>query len=119
MLAARAAASKKAQDILILEVADLINITDYFVICSGSNERQVATITDEVAKRLKDAGYRAHRIEGERENRWVLIDFIDIVVHVFNTEDRQFYELERLWKDAPVIAFEPEEEQEELAAPGA
>ena len=116
MLAARAASSKKAQDILILDVADLINITDFFVICSGSNDRQVATITDEVLKQMRDAGFKPYRIEGERDRRWVLIDFLDIVVHVFSSADREFYELERLWKDAPVVPFESDED---MAAPGA
>ncbi|MGH2772924.1 MAG: ribosome silencing factor [Actinomycetota bacterium] len=108
LLAAQAAASKKAQDVLILDVAELIGITDYFVICSGSNERQVATVVDEVEKRLRDRGVKPYRREGEREHRWVLLDYVDIVVHVFHTQEREFYELERLWKDAGRVEFEDE-----------
>lgn len=108
--AAEAASSKKASEIVILDVGPLIGITDYFVICSGNNERQVATIVEEVERALRERGQKPRRREGERENRWVLLDYIDFIVHVFHTEDRQFYELERLWKDARQIPFEETEE---------
>ena len=107
--AAQAAAAKKGVDIVILDVSELIGITDYFVIVSGNTERQVRTIVEEVEKRLRDGGVKPYRREGEREQRWVLIDYLDIVVHVFHQEDRDFYNLERLWSDAPVIPFEDDE----------
>jgi ribosome-associated protein len=101
--AARAAAEKKAFDVRILEVGSMIFITDYFVIASGATERQVKTIVEEVDRAMNAIGLRALRREGEREARWVLLDFGDVVVHVFTNEDRQYYELERLWKGAADI----------------
>lgn len=110
LLAAEAASEKKAEDIVILEVSTLIGITDFFVIASGNNERQVSTIVDEVEERLRKAGHKPYRREGEREQRWVLLDYLDIVVHVFHKEEREFYELERLWKDAARVPFSPQED---------
>lgn len=101
--AARAAAEKKAFDVRILEVGPLISITDYFVIASGATERQVKTIVEEVDREMAKIGLRSLRREGEREARWVLVDFGDVVVHVFTDSDRKYYELERLWKGAPEI----------------
>lgn len=106
LAAAEAASSKKAVDIVVLDVGSLIGITDYFVICSGNNERQVATIIDEIDKTLRGQGAKPYRREGDKELRWVLLDYLDVVVHVFHTEEREFYELERLWQDAPRIPFE-------------
>lgn len=84
-------------------------VTDYFVIATGANDRQVATIAEEVERRLKEtAGVRAIGREGEREARWVLLDFGDVVVHVFQPEEREFYRLERLWSDAPRVELPPE-----------
>jgi ribosome-associated protein len=91
---------------VILKVGPLIGITDYFVICSGNTERQVATIVDEVERRMRGSGIKPYRREGEREQRWVLLDYLDFVVHVFHEQDREFYELERLWQDAGRIPFE-------------
>ena len=91
-----------------LEVGPLLVVTDYFVLATGSNDRQVATIAQEVEKRLKEAGTRAIGREGEREGRWVLLDFGDLVVHVFQPEEREFYRLERLWSDAPRLELPPE-----------
>lgn len=90
----------------MLEVRDLIVITDYFVIASGATDRQVRTIADEVEKVLAERDLKPVRREGEREGRWVLLDFVDVVVHVFVDEDRRYYELERLWKDAPRVGWE-------------
>ena len=90
----------------MLEVRDLIAITDYFVIVSGSNDRQVKAIGEAVEEELRAAGLKPLRREGERDMRWLLLDFIDIVVHVFNEEERAYYELERLWKDAPAVDWE-------------
>ncbi len=104
--AARAAAEKKASDVVVLDVGDLIVITDYFVIASGATERQVRTIADEVEKTLAAKGAKPLRREGIEQGRWVLLDFVDIVVHVFTSEERDYYELERLWKDAPRVSWE-------------
>ena len=107
--AARAALSKQAERITVIDVRELITITDYFVICSGSSARQVATIADEVVRELKErGGVRPVRREGETGAGWQLIDFVDLVVHVFDEEARDFYRLETLWADAPVVDWERE-----------
>lgn len=97
----RAAADKKAGDLVVLDVGDLLSITDYFVICSGTSDRQVRTIVDEVQSKLREAGTRPLRTEGEAGGGWVLIDYGEFVVHVFTEETRAYYDLERLWKDVP------------------
>jgi ribosome-associated protein len=107
--AARAADGKQATDITILDVRDLIAITDYFVLCSGSSERQVRTIVEGVETDVRALGERPVRREGETENRWVLLDYVAVVVHAFGEEERDFYDLERLWSDAPRIAFDEDE----------
>ena len=104
--AARAAAAKQAEHIAILDVHGLIVITDYFVICSGVTERQVRTIVEEIEKALRDLGRKPVRREGETEKRWVLLDYVDLVVHVFTEQEREYYDLERLWGDAPRSAWE-------------
>ena len=104
--AARAAAEKQGRDILVLQVRDLIAITDYFVIVSGATDRQVKAIGDAVEDELRRSGAKPIRREGERDMRWLLLDFADIIVHVFHEEDRAYYELERLWKDAPSVRWE-------------
>jgi ribosome-associated protein len=106
--AARAAASKLGADIVILDVRKLIVITDYFVVATGGTERQVRTIVEAVEKALKDAGERPVRREGQSEGRWVLLDYVDVVVHVFAQEERGYYDLERLWRDAPTLEWEEE-----------
>jgi len=105
LAAAQAAADKLALDIVILDVSEQLVITDVFVIASAPNERQVQAIIDEIEDRLRVLGAKPVRREGEREGRWVLLDFVDIVVHVQHSDERMFYELERLWKDCPVIPF--------------
>ncbi len=113
--AATAASSKKAERIVILDVSDLLVITDHFVICSGNTDRQVRTIADEVERQLQEKHrVKPYRREGEREGTWILLDYVDFVVHVFRKEERDYYELERLWSDAPQIPFE--EESDEPAA---
>lgn len=108
--AAAAASSKKAERIVILDVSKQLVITDYFLICSGSSDRQVKSIADEVQKVLAaDMNVKPFRREGEREGRWVLLDYVDFVVHVFHKEDRDYYDLERLWSDAPKTEYEEEE----------
>ena len=106
--AARAAAAKQAEHVTILDVHGLIVITDYFVICSGATERQVRTIVEEIEKALRDLGRKPVRREGESERRWVLLDYVDLVVHVFTEQEREYYDLERLWGDAPRSAWEDE-----------
>jgi len=112
--AARAASDKLARDILLLEVAEVMVLTDWFIIASGSNARQVRTIADEVSAAVKAAGGASPRVEGLEEGRWVLLDFGDLVVHVFQPETREFYGLERLWADVPLIAWS--DELDEVAA---
>jgi len=109
-LAARVAASKQGEAVVVLDVRELITITDYFVICSGTSDRQVSTIADEVATQLKKRGTRALRREGESSAKWVLLDFVDFVVHVFDREAREYYRLETLWVDAPIVEWEEQEE---------
>jgi ribosome-associated protein len=104
-VAAQAAADKKAQDILLIDVSDRLAITDCFVIVTGTNERQVGAIVDAVEESMRGAGAKPTRREGERDGRWVLIDFLDVVVHVQHAEERVFYALDRLWKDCPTIPF--------------
>lgn len=104
-VAVTAAADKLAQDIIVLDVSEQLVITDCFVIASAPNERQVSAIVDEVEEKLRLHGAKPTRREGTREGRWVLLDFVDIVVHVQHTEERGFYGLDRLWKDCPRIEF--------------
>ena len=102
-IAALAAAEKLAHDIVAYDVSEQLAITDAFLLCSGANDRQVRSIIDEVELKMKQAGASVVRREGEREGRWVLLDFMDVVVHVQNAEERTFYALERIWKDCPRI----------------
>ena len=106
LAAAQAASDKLANDIVILDVSEQLVITDCFVIASAPSERQVAAIVDRVEKRLREQGAKPARREGQRDARWVLLDFVDCVVHVFHAEERTFYALERLWKDCPRVPFE-------------
>lgn len=104
--AARAASEKLGRDIRVLQVRELIAITDFFVIVSGATDRQVRAIGEAVEEELREAGVKPLRREGERSMRWLLLDYADVVVHIFHDEERAFYELERLWKDAPSVAWE-------------
>jgi ribosome-associated protein len=106
--AARAAADKKGGDILVLDVGDILGIAEVFVITSATNTRQVRTICDEVELAVKqEDGTAPIRVEGLDAASWVLMDYGDLVVHVFLDETREYYSLERLWADAPQIAWEP------------
>ena len=105
LLAAQAAADKLATDVSIVDVSDRLAITDAFVLASAPNERQVQSIVDEVEERLREHGIKPVRREGVAESRWVLLDFVDVVVHVQHAEERAYYALERLWKDCPIIPF--------------
>ena len=100
--AARAAADKQAQDVVILDVHELIVITDYFVVCTGTSDRQVKTLVEEIEKALRALGEKPVRREGEQGSRWVLLDYVDVVVHIFQKEMREFYRLENLWGDAEI-----------------
>ena len=101
--AAEAAADKLADQIAAFDVSEQLVITDVFVVCSASNDRQVRAIIDAVEERLRELDAKPVRREGEREGRWVLLDYGDIVVHVQHEEERAFYSLERIWRDCPVI----------------
>lgn len=104
--AAQAAADKLAHDIIAYDVSDVLAITDAFLIASAPNDRQVKGIVDGIEERLlTERGAKPVRREGERDGRWVLLDYVDIVVHVQHSEERVFYALERLWKDCPVLAL--------------
>lgn len=104
-IAAAAAAEKLASDIIAYDVSDQLVITDAFVLCSATNDRQVRAIVDEIEERMRKAGAKPVRREGEREGRWVLLDYVDVVIHVQHAQERVYYALERLWKDCPVIAL--------------
>lgn len=105
--AADALAEKKGFDIVLLDVADLITITDVFVIATGSSRRHVRTLAENVREKLAELGRKQHRSEGLREGEWVLLDYGDVVVHILQSEPRDFYGLERLWGDAPRVSWEP------------
>jgi len=107
LVAAQAAADKKAQDIVILDVSDHLVITDLFLLASGDNERQVQAIVDGIEERLLELPEKEKpvRREGDRGGRWVLLDYVDVVVHVQHSEERDFYALDRLWKDCPTVPF--------------
>ncbi len=103
--AARAASAKQGEDIVILDVRELITITDYFVVVSGTSDRQVKTLAEEVEKAVKDDGVKPVRVEGEPETGWLLLDYVDFVVHVFREAERDYYRLESLWADAPRVEW--------------
>jgi ribosome-associated protein len=98
--ALRAASDKKALQMVVLDLREVANFTDYFLITSGTNPRQVQAIADEVVERLKKQGTRAARIEGYQTAEWILVDYGDFVLHIFEDKARRFYDLERLWRDA-------------------
>jgi len=101
--AALAAADKLADGIIAYDVSDQLAITDAFLLCSAPNDRQVKSVVDEVELRMRQAGASLVRREGEREGRWVLLDYLDVVIHIQHSDERTFYALERIWKDCPQI----------------
>lgn len=101
--AAEAAGEKLAEEIVAFDVSEQLVITDAFVLCSAPNDRQVRAVVDEIRRRLSQLGAKPVRREGEREGRWVLLDYVDIVVHIQHSDERAFYALERLWKDCPTL----------------
>jgi len=98
-----AAADKKADDVLVMNVSEVTTIADLFVICSGRSERQVQAIADGIVEKAKEAGRKPFGVEGYATGRWILIDLGDVVVHAFVPAERELYKLERLWGDAPVV----------------
>jgi len=103
--ALHAASDKKALDLVVLDLRSIASFTDYFLITSGANTRQVQAIADEIVERLKKEGTRALRVEGYRSAEWVLVDYGDFIVHVFDNKARLFYDLERLWRDAARVTL--------------
>ena len=103
--AARAASAKQAEDIVVLDVHGIIVITDHFVICTATSHRQIRTVIDAVESDLRDLGVKPVRREGEPEAGWWLLDYVDVVIHVFGQEERTYYDLERLWSDAPRVTW--------------
>src|SRR3989338_3534226 len=105
---ARAASEKKADDIVIIDMRKMPSITDYFVIASGSSAPQLRAISENIVDKLRDLGFRPSHVEEDLEGpTWVLLDYSDVVVHIFHEKSRKFYNLERLWGDAPQRRFEP------------
>lgn len=105
-IAARAADEKLATDIAVIDVSAQLVITDCFVIASADNERQVASIVEEIEDEMREAGHKPLRREGTREGRWALLDYGEVVVHVQHTDEREYYSLDRLWKDCPLLEIE-------------
>jgi ribosome-associated protein len=105
-IAALAADAKQAEDLVALDVSGPLPLTDVFLLATGRNERNVMSIASEIEDKLIEAGAKPLRREGRSEGRWVLLDFGDLVVHVFHEEDRMYYSLERLWKDCPVLPLD-------------
>jgi ribosome-associated protein len=107
ILCARAALDHKAIDLAILELKKLSSFADYFVICSGSSDRQVQAIASHIEEKFGKQGLHPLGIEGKREGRWVLLDYGDVIIHIFYHPIREFYDLERLWSDAPKVEWSP------------
>lgn len=104
--AVRALSEKKAEDIRIIDISEISPLADYFVIASGSNSNQLQAMTDAVDEELTKAGHTVRQVEGNRNSSWILMDYNDIIVHVFSKEDRLFYNLERIWTDGKKVALE-------------
>ena len=107
MTAVRAAESKKATDIRVLDLSAITSFADYFVICTGANARNIQAISDEVVLRLKQRGELPTSLEGYDQAEWVLADYGDFLVHIFSPKSRQYYDLERLWRNAKVVEIPP------------
>lgn len=108
LMALNAAAEKKAIETVVLDLREIASFTDYFVICSGTNERQVQAISDGVVETLKKAGSPVTRVEGYKTAEWILLDYGDFVVHIFNDKARKFYDLERLWRESKRVELPAE-----------
>ncbi len=105
-LAYKALDSKKAQNIKIIKIRDISSLSDYFVIATGTSSTHVKSLADEVEEQLDKAGISVTHIEGYRSNSWILLDYVDVVVHVFSNEARAYYDLERLWQDGEEVVIE-------------
>ena len=105
-MAVKALDSKKALDIKVIEIQDISAIADYFVIATGTSSTHVKALADEVEAQLDEAGISVSHVEGYRSNSWILLDYVDVVVHVFSDEAREYYDLERLWQDGEIIDIE-------------
>ncbi|WP_151679876.1 ribosome silencing factor [Weizmannia acidilactici] len=102
----KACDDKRAEDIVVLDMRGISLIADYFLICNGNSDKQIQAIAREVKEKVEEAGHMVKRIEGFEEGKWVLIDLGDIVAHIFNRDERNYYNLERLWGDAPSVSIE-------------
>ncbi|PLR93794.1 ribosome silencing factor [Bacillus sp. T33-2] len=111
LTAAKAADDKKAEDIMVLNMKGISLIADYFIICHGNSDKQVQAIAREIKDKVEENGGSVKRMEGFDEARWVLIDLGDVVAHVFHREERSYYNLERLWGDAPLVNIQSELQQ--------
>ena len=100
--------ANKANDVVLLDLAGVTDMTDFFVIASGTSDTHVRSTAEHVIETMRTAGHRVAHVEGLQQGRWVLLDFVDVVVHVFHPALRSFYQLERLWSDATAIAVEPQ-----------
>ncbi len=109
--ALEAADDRKARDLVALDLRGLTDATDFFIVASGTSDAHVRGVADSVIERMNRLGLHAHHVEGLQAGRWALLDFVDFVVHVFHPEARAFYQIERLWNDAPVVAFVPTPER--------
>ena len=105
-MAVKALDSKKALDIKVIKIQDISAIADYFVIATGTSSTHVKALADEVEAQLDEAGISVSHVEGYRSNSWILLDYVDVVVHVFTDEAREYYDLERLWQDGEIIDIE-------------
>ena len=105
-MAVKALDSKKALDIKVIKIQDISAIADYFVIATGTSSTHVKALADEVEAQLDEAGISVCHVEGYRSNSWILLDYVDVVVHVFSDEAREYYDLERLWQDGEIIDIE-------------
>src|SRR5947209_12780509 len=99
------ASDKKASDIILLDIRDVTTIADYFVICSGNNVRQIRAIADAIDEQLEEQGATLLHREGDAETGWVLLDFGDVIVHIFGPKEREYYRLERLWSEAKTVVY--------------
>lgn len=109
LLASEIIQERKAVDPVLLQVCELSSLTDYFLIASGNSSRQVQAISRHLARRMREKGYKVHSIEGENEGQWILMDYGDLVIHIFFDPVREFYNLEGLWTDAPIIEIDKNE----------
>ncbi len=107
-LAAHSCVDNKASDVLVLDLAPVTDMTDFFVIASGTSDTHVRSTAEHVIDAMREAGHPVNHVEGLQQGRWVLLDFVDVVVHVFHPTLRSFYQLERLWSDAPEVRIAPQ-----------